>query len=652
VDRTRRLLISRGLFAGVIAGLIAFSFFAGIRDSDNDPSCLFYDLFLLMRREFRLEPYADPFLVLIENTTPFMSEDEAPATWAYIADLAAKAGAQGAFLGSVVRSESMELDNLAKKLSNLPTAVTGGICVDSDNWGAAPLWHIGGVAPKEIPEAGGYIRSLGAFASLGTGFLNVRPDRDSAVRRIPLVYRRGESFIPGAALAAATAALGVHEGDLSWKDGRFLRLGDKALIPVDSHGAMILDFPLSWDSSFFRYEAADLTRIPPSSSDIARLRQELRGTFLFYVDSGTAQIYGPSHKRYPAAGVYPVAVNQILLGRFIAAPPDGYRAGVYIAFAALTGFLMALATVRLRRLWLIPAFAGLIFFSGSAIAFIVCGMYVDPVPAIATAVVLLCAGILWYAFAAHREKRHEDIIRDQERIFTELGKKSAGITHGIRGQAAFAINMTDLLQSELLSAQGKKELDFVRRSLAEISESLEGLMALVRGERDSPELIDLRAIAKGFALVYADQKAGIRTRLVVPEEPALILAKRNDIVRILEVLYSNALDSYDGLAREDPATDSQPCVFIEVETDGISAGISVEDGGCGIPDCAGCETRACMSCPSIRLGKTGKTKGSGYGLFWTRSIIADYGADLAIRSSGAGTRVTVRWRMAFGEARA
>jgi adenylate cyclase len=118
-------------------------------------------------------------------------------------------------------------------------------------------------------KANGYIASLGILQknSLGSGFINVKPDNDGIIRRAPLIIEYHNGIYPSLALQTIISLFGEtvslfapQYGDRIFLEG--VQIGH-AIIPTDRYGQALIPF-VGRNHSFKYYSATDVLndRIP------------------------------------------------------------------------------------------------------------------------------------------------------------------------------------------------------------------------------------------------------------------------------------------------------------------------------------------------------------------------------------------------------
>jgi adenylate cyclase len=223
------------------------------------------------------------------------------------------------------------------------------------------LWHPAGAAPAGVPAAATATLSYDELsaAARGVGSINSDPDPDGVYRRMPLLIRCGDGYMPTLALRAAADILGVDAGKIEVSLGRRIRLPGARLpdgsvrdvsIPVDRAGRIIVDYAGPWASSFphFSFARALDAETDPDVAD--GLAEALDGAHVIVSDLTTsAADYGavPLERVYPRSGIHANILNSILSNRFLRAPTGAEALLLTLAFAAL----LWLVTWRLRPLF-------------------------------------------------------------------------------------------------------------------------------------------------------------------------------------------------------------------------------------------------------------------------------------------------------------
>lgn len=167
----------------------------------------------------------------------------------------------------------------------------------------------------------------------GDGFINILPDIDGTLRRVPLVMQFREKRYFQIAFNVACDSLGVNKKDIIIKKGDYIRLplktqGINIDIPIDDKYQMLINWPGGWKdgfnhfsfydviSSFARLKKGDEPDIP-----IEALRDKI--CVVGMAVSGLMDIKPiPLEPLYPAMGVNASIADNILTTSFCRKLPD------------------------------------------------------------------------------------------------------------------------------------------------------------------------------------------------------------------------------------------------------------------------------------------------------------------------------------------
>lgn len=236
-----------------------------------------------------------------------------------------------------------------------------------------------------------------------------------------------------------------------------------------------------------------------------------------------------------------------------------------------------------------------------------------------------------------RKQAETDLRSAQEAlIHTEkmaaMGRMSAAIVHELSQPLAAmeaTLSAADLgmgAEDRKTSGRIAKARDMIRR----MQRITKHLKSFARKDTVELRLIDLRApLGSALDLVLPRAKAvGVSPRLDMPPGPVHVMAGDVRIEQVVTNLLLNALDAVD-------ATPT-PEIGVRLETDGVTAMITVTDNGAGILD----TDLPRVAEPFYSTKQTGE--GLGLGLAICKVILADFSGVMNICSSPqSGTQVTV-----------
>jgi adenylate cyclase len=219
----------------------------------------------------------------------------------------------------------------ADKALTMPSSVN---CIEQASPGAIPL-------ENSLQSAGNAVLPLPALLDKAPlGFINVAPDADGIVRKVPLLIRVGEAVYPSLALRSLLLAL--KSKNLVVRSGPYgpesVRIGQRTVppVPVDVMGAVHIPF-IGPSGTYPYISAADVLRgkAPPES---------LQGRIAFVGTSapGLLDIRAmPFDSVYPGVEIHAAVVDAILAGNALSVPPWTPAAQILGIFAS--GLAAALA---------------------------------------------------------------------------------------------------------------------------------------------------------------------------------------------------------------------------------------------------------------------------------------------------------------------
>ncbi|HUS64432.1 MAG TPA: adenylate/guanylate cyclase domain-containing protein, partial [Kofleriaceae bacterium] len=198
-------------------------------------------------------------------------------------------------------------------------------------------------AGRHPPRAAAATVSMPLIAkgARAAGFVNVTPDADGTVRRVPLVIEHGGRYYMSLGLSLASAALAApgERAPASYVTGEdVLQVGDRTL-PVDRRARAMLSY-LGPTGTFRHVSAADLLS-GRAAPDTLRDRVVLIG----YTDAARDKVEQPFDRLTDGVDIHATLVHNILHGelRRRAEPRTG------VLLAALLGAAIALLQVRAVR---------------------------------------------------------------------------------------------------------------------------------------------------------------------------------------------------------------------------------------------------------------------------------------------------------------
>lgn len=158
--------------------------------------------------------------------------------------------------------------------------------------------------------------------SRGLGFLNIVPDRDGIVRRMPLVVRYGGTFYPSLAFRAVCDYLGVSPENIMVNPGQSIVLSNvKAAeneasqnleIPIDRHGNLLLNFSES-SGNAGHYSSSEIFQATEGTPEFDTIKAALTEKFIILSEAfGKRRLVDLFKNSYPSAQILiDTILNQI-----------------------------------------------------------------------------------------------------------------------------------------------------------------------------------------------------------------------------------------------------------------------------------------------------------------------------------------------------
>ena len=318
-------------------------------------------------------------------------------------------------------------------------------------------------AGRHPPRAASATVSMPLIAegARAAGFVNVTPDADGTVRRVPLVIEHGGRYYMSLGLSLASAALAARAGErapASYVTGEdVLQVGDRSL-PVDRRARAMLSY-LGPTGTFPHVSAADLLT-GRAAPDTLRDRVVLIG----YTDAARDKVEQPFDRLTDGVDIHATLVHNILHGelRRRAEPRTG------LLLAALLGAAIALLQVRAvrQRAGWIPGVGAAVLAAGFLVAAQILfgrGLVVPVVVPLLTAALVTAAGLSSALATEGREKARlrsafsryvppgvvERIVADPRRV--RLGGERRELSVLFSDIAGFT-RVSEGLEPEVLSA--------------------------------------------------------------------------------------------------------------------------------------------------------------------------------------------------------
>jgi adenylate cyclase len=193
------------------------------------------------------------------------------------------------------------------------------------------LWHLKVTRTGHPISAYVYYRTDPklAIVAKGIGHININPDIDGIYRRVPLLIRHGDGYVPALILRMAVDYLGVNPSHVEVAFGKHILLRDAHFpggrirdieIPIDDKGQMIINFAGKWRDVFRYISFTGILNGLEDKEIVDILRDEIGGSLVVVADvSSRTKDFGavPLENFYPLSNTYANVLNSIITTNFI-----------------------------------------------------------------------------------------------------------------------------------------------------------------------------------------------------------------------------------------------------------------------------------------------------------------------------------------------
>jgi len=183
------------------------------------------------------------------------------------------------------------------------------------------IWHINVINNGKIPEAETFLLPLPSIveAAAQIALINVEPDHDGVYRRLPLLYKWKDGYIPTLSLAAGVIYWGIPPETIVLKAGEYLALplSEKEIIriPIDDQARVLVPFNETWKDQKARIPFHKIAAARYDDSIFDEVFSDLNGRIALLAEISTSQKdFGPvSFERlYPLSGLHAEVLSGIL----------------------------------------------------------------------------------------------------------------------------------------------------------------------------------------------------------------------------------------------------------------------------------------------------------------------------------------------------
>ncbi len=249
---------------------------------------------------------------------------------------------------------------------------------------------------RDHVHADGYaaqlIDKLKNVAGEKIGFINIEPDIDGKVRRIPPVVEYDNVLYPQITVLAALNKLGYKFSEIRTKFADKIVLGQDHIIPLDYDSSLLVNYPAVWGKAFRYYSYVDILQSYLSDmtgqEPILDLK-EFEGAVCFVGLTATASPDAhpsPMEPLYPGVGVHASIYNGILSSDYLVRLNKWWNLFILVAMWFIVGVVTQKSRKRFALLSIVLIIS--IYILVSAVIFWSTGIWVDVFYPLITMVVI------------------------------------------------------------------------------------------------------------------------------------------------------------------------------------------------------------------------------------------------------------------------
>ncbi|RKY42105.1 MAG: hypothetical protein DRP85_04030 [Candidatus Makaraimicrobium thalassicum] len=204
-------------------------------------------------------------------------------------------------------------------------------------------------------------------AAKGTGFINVEPDIDGKIRRIPPFIEYKGVFYPHLTVLAALNNLGYGFDQVRIIPEKKMIVSEDLIIPLAEGSFMPVDYPAVWGRAFRHYSYVDILQsylADVMEQEPAVDLKELDGTVCFIGLTATAAPDthpSPMEPLYPGIGVHTSVYNSIIQKSFLRRLNKWWNLLILVAMWLFTAYVTEKSRKRFALISIILIMATYVF---------------------------------------------------------------------------------------------------------------------------------------------------------------------------------------------------------------------------------------------------------------------------------------------------
>jgi transcriptional regulator with PAS, ATPase and Fis domain len=182
------------------------------------------------------------------------------------------------------------------------------------------------------------------------GHIATNRDIDGIVRRVPLIVRHQERFLPSLAFQAVLNFLKVPHSSIQFTGSSIVIPGvalsgenttKDLIIPVDSKGQMLINFAGKWENTFKHASFASV--LSAGKNDSQEGLEDLTGKIILIANtlSGSDIKSIPLERNFPGPGIHANIINTILTRNFLRETSSAFNVLIILLLSLATSKILA-----------------------------------------------------------------------------------------------------------------------------------------------------------------------------------------------------------------------------------------------------------------------------------------------------------------------
>ncbi len=306
------------------------------------------------------------------------------------------------------------------------------------------------------------------------GHIATNRDIDGIVRRVPLIVRHQDKFIPSLAFQAVLNFFKVPHSNVQLTGASIIisgiaRSGDNTsgdlVIPVDSKGQMLINFAGKWENTFKHASFASV--LSAGQTDSQEELEDLTGKIILIANtlSGSDMKSIPLERNFPGPGIHANIINTILTRNFLRETSSGFNVLIILLLSLATSTILA-SRKHVRKMGAVFILAGGYIFLG--ILLFNAGVILELFLPILT---IVTTSLFVSVYQSTTEKKIADaLLLEKQNIETRIKNVSTELA-GKNHELERTLNMLGRLQEGMVAEKKLEESQY--RQIHELQSNLE-----------------------------------------------------------------------------------------------------------------------------------------------------------------------------------